>query len=82
MKLIKVTGSITVEAYGVENARATVENWAAPGTEVEVTVEEIGEAPMWLSWRVTPAQAEAIEALLSLGKAPTEAEVVEEVVSV
>lgn len=80
MKLIKVTGSITVEAYSVESVRATLEAWAANGAEVEATFEEVGEAPVWQSWRVTSAQAEAIEALLSLGKAP--AEVVEEVVSV
>lgn len=63
MKLVKVTGSMTVEAFSVATAENWVRQYDALGN-AEVTFEEAGEAPTWISRRVTPAEAEAIDALL------------------
>lgn len=68
MKLIKVTGSMTVESFSVD----TAENWVrmndATG-DAALTFEEIGEAPAWEYRRVTPAESEAIDALLVVYRA-------------
>lgn len=64
MKLIKVTGSMTVESFSVDTAENWVRQNDATG-DASLTFEEIGEAPAWESRRVTPAESEAIDALLA-----------------
>lgn len=76
MKLVKVTGTMTVEAYSVETARQFILRNDATG-DAQVEVEEIGNAPVWQSWRVTEEQAAQINALLGLDK--VEAPTIEEV---
>lgn len=63
MKLYKVTGSITVEGWSEETVQANIARLDATG-DAEVTIEEVGDAPTYETWKVTPAEAEAINEVL------------------
>lgn len=74
MKLVKVTGTMTIEAFNVEQAQALVTGWDATG-DAEVTFDEIGDAPTYETWKVNGVERTAIDNLLASmrGEATTEA---------